>query len=93
MTHRTPTPAGSRGRVARADMPTREELKQAMYRQVELTGLVKQDADGRVFHVRAEDVTVLAKPAIRWSDLFGIDPDYLEGASAEEWLEANRGEA
>lgn len=71
----------------------RNELKEAMYRQVELTGLVKQDADGRVFHVRAEEVSVLAKPAIRWSDLFGIDPDYLEGAPAEEWLEANRGEA
>lgn len=71
----------------------RNQLKDAMYRQVELTGLVKQDADGRVFHVRAEEVSVLAKPAIRWSDLFGIDPDYLEGASADEWLEANRGEA
>ena len=71
----------------------RNELKDAMYRQVELTGLVKQDADGRVFHVRAEEVRALNKPAIRWSDLFGIDPDYLEGASAEDWLEANRGEA
>lgn len=71
----------------------RNELKDAMYRQVELTGLIKQDADGRVFHVRAEEVSVLARPAIRWSDLFGIDPDYLEGVSAEEWLEANHGEA
>lgn len=71
----------------------RNELKDAMYRQVELSGLVKQDADGRVFHVRAEEVSVLTKPAIRWSELFGIDPDYLEGATAEEWLEANRGEA
>lgn len=75
------------------DSALRNELKDAMYRQVELAGLVKQDADGRVFHVRAEEVSVLTKPAIRWSDLFGIDPDYLEGASAEDWLEANRGEA
>lgn len=71
----------------------RNELKDAMYRQVELTGLVKQDVDGRIFHVRAEEISVLAKPAIRWSDLFGIDPDYLEGVSTAEWLEANRGEA
>ncbi|WP_404387844.1 hypothetical protein [Humibacillus xanthopallidus] len=71
----------------------RNQLKDAMYRQVELTGLIKQDAEGRVFHIRAEEVSVLTKPAVRWSDLFGIDPDYLEGASAEEWLEANRGEA
>lgn len=71
----------------------RDELKDAMYRQVELTGLVKQDAEGRVFHVRADRVTVLTKPAVSWSELFGIDPDYLEGASAEDWLGANRGEA
>lgn len=71
----------------------REELKEAMYRQVELSGTVRQDGDGRVFHVRADDVRVLAKPNLRWVDLFGIDPDYTEGASISEWLEANRGEA
>jgi len=71
----------------------RNDLKEAMYQQVELSGLVRQDGDGRVFHVRAEDVSVLAKPEMRWSDLFGIDPDYTEGVPVEEWLEANRGEA
>lgn len=71
----------------------RNDLKEAMYRQVELSGLVRQDGDGRVFHVRAEDVNVLAKPEMRWSDLFGIDPDYTDGVPVEQWLEANRGEA
>lgn len=71
----------------------RNDLRDAMYQQVELSGLVRQDGDGRVFHVRAEDVSVLAKPELRWSDLFGIDPDYTEGVPADEWLEANRGEA
>jgi hypothetical protein len=82
-------------RIVRVGFETslRADLKDALYRPVELQGLVRQDGDGRVFHVRAEDVTVLAKPAMRWSDLFGIDPDYLEGDSAEDWLEANRGEA
>ncbi len=46
-----------------------------------------------MFHVRAEEVSVLAKPAIRWPDLLGVDPDYFQVASVEEWLEANRGEA
>jgi hypothetical protein len=29
----------------------------------------------------------------RWSDLFGIDPDYTEGLPIDEWLERNRGTA
>lgn len=82
-------------RIVRVGFETslRGDLKEALYQQVEITGLVKQDGDGRVFHVRGEGVTVLAKPEMRWSDLFGIDPDYTEGAPADEWLEANRGEA
>ena len=32
-------------------------------------------------------------PPAKWSDLFGIDPDYTEGVPVKEWLEANRGEA
>lgn len=82
-------------RIVRVGFETslRADLKDALYRQVELRGMVKQEGDGRVFHVRAEEVSVLAKPAMPWIDLFGIDPDYLEGASAEDWLEANHGEA
>lgn len=75
------------------DTSLRGELKDAMYQQVELSGAVRQDGDGRVFHVRTDDVRVLVKPDLRWADLFGIDPDFTEGASTEEWLEANRGEA
>lgn len=71
----------------------RGDLKDALYQQVELRGQVRQDGDGRVFHVRAEEVEVLVKPDVRWTDIIGMDPDYLEGASVEEWLEANRGEA
>jgi len=71
----------------------RGELKDAMYRQVELVGLVRQDGDGRVFHVRAEDVNVLAKPEVRWSDLFGMDPGFTGDLTTDEYLEAHRGEA
>ena len=82
-------------RIVRVGFETalRGDLKEAMLQQVELRGLVRQDDDGRVFHVRAEGVEVLIKPEARWTDLIGIDPDYLEGASIEEWLEANRGQA
>lgn len=82
-------------RIVRVGFETslRVDLKDALYQQVEITGSVKQDGDGRVFHVRAERVNVLAKPEMHWSDLFGIDPEYTEGVPADEWLEASRGEA
>jgi hypothetical protein len=71
----------------------RDQFKDALYKQVEIGGSVRQDGDGRVFHVRAEGLDVLVKPEARWVDLFGIDPDYLGVSSIDEWLEANRGEA
>ena len=82
-------------RVVRVNFETslRADLKEALYQEVEIAGLVKQDGDGRAFHVRAERVDVLAKPAVRWSDLFGIDPHYTEDVPVDEWLEASRGEA
>jgi len=82
-------------RIVRVGFETslRADLKEAMLQQVELRGVVRQDDDGRVFNVRAEGVEVLVKPEARWTDLIGIDPDYLEGASIKEWLEANRGQA
>ena len=95
----------SRGNRASLRLPTgqivrlgfesslRGDLKEALLQPVEVRGLVRQDGDGRVFHVRAEAVEVLAQPSVRWSDLFGIDPDFTEGMSTEEWLEAQRGQA
>lgn len=83
------------GRIVRVGFETslRADLKEAMLQPVELRGEVRQDDDGRVFHVRAESVEVLVQPDTRWSDLFGIDPDFTGSASTEEYLEVNRGEA
>lgn len=75
------------------DTSLRGDLKDALYQQVEVRGMVRQDGDGRVFQVRAEDVKVLVKPPMRWVDLFGIDPGFTGGATTDEYLEANRGEA
>jgi hypothetical protein len=47
-----------------------------MLQPVELRGQVRQDDNGRVFHVRAEVVEVLVAPDNRWSDLFGVDPTF-----------------
>ena len=83
------------GRIVRVgfEMALRADLKEAMFQPVELRGLVRQDDDGRVFHIRAEGVEVLTTPAVRWSDLFGIDPNFTGLADIDDFLEANRGEA
>lgn len=82
-------------RIVRVGFTTslRGELKDALYQQVELRGLVRQDGDGRVFNVRAEGVEVLVRPEMRWADLFGIDPSFTGDATTEAYLEANRGDA
>lgn len=82
-------------RVVRVGFETslRSELKEALYGEVELRGLVRQDGDGRVFHVRAEGASVLERPEARWADLWGIDPGFTGDLDTEAWLEANRGEA
>lgn len=82
-------------RIVRVGFETslRGGLKDALYQEVELRGLVKQDGEGRVFHVRAEEVSVLAQPEVCWSDLFGIDPEFTGDLTTYEYLEGNRGEA
>lgn len=83
------------GRIVRVGFETslRADLKEAMLQPVELRGEVRQDDNGRVFHVRAAGVEVLVTPDARWSDLFGIDPAFTGSAPTEEYLEVHRGEA
>lgn len=87
---RTPT-----GWIIRVGFETslRADLKEAMLQPVELRGEVRQDDNGRVFHVRTEAVEVLGTPEARWSELFGIDPTFTGSATTAEYLEAHRGEA
>lgn len=82
-------------RVVRVSFPSglREAMKDALLQDVELRGTVRQDGEGRVFKVRAEEVEVLGEPTVRWEDLFGAAPGYTGGLPVEEWLEAHRGEA
>lgn len=75
------------------DSSLRGDLKEALYQQVEIAGVVRQDGDGRVFHVRAESLTPLAAPEARWVDLVGMAPGFTGDLSTEEWLEASRGDA
>ncbi|MBM9458452.1 hypothetical protein JK386_00885 [Nocardioides sp. zg-536] len=83
------------GRVVRVgfDIGMREALKEALYSAVELRGEVRQDGDGQIFHIRADDIEPLAEPRIGWAEMFGTAPNYTGGVPVDEWLEANRGEA
>lgn len=82
------------GRIVRVRFGNdlREVFKEAMLSEVEVSGQVRQDADGRVFHVQADDVATIPRPAMRWVDLFGSARGITGGLSVEEYLEANRGE-
>lgn len=82
-------------RVVRVSFPSglREAMRDALLQDVELRGTVRQDGEGRVFKVRADEVEVLAEPEVRWSDLFGAAPGYTGGVPVDDWLEAHRGEA
>lgn len=83
------------GKIIRVSFDTalRGDLKEALLHQVELRGQVRQNGDGRVFHVQADSVEALVQPTARWSDLFGIAPNFTGSSTTEEYLEANRGEA
>jgi hypothetical protein len=85
----------ARGRVIHAsfDSRLREVLKDALLENVELVGTVKQDADGRVFHIRVTGVDLLTDTGTRWIDLLGADPDFTGGLGATEYLRRTRGEA
>jgi bifunctional DNA-binding transcriptional regulator/antitoxin component of YhaV-PrlF toxin-antitoxin module len=78
-------------RVVRVAFPSalRERMRDALLQDVEL----RQDGEGRVFKVKADEVEVLAEPEAGWADLFGAAPGYTGGVPVDEWLEAHRGEA
>ncbi len=83
------------GNVIKVSFPDelRVPLRDALYSDVELAGQVRQVADGRVFHIRAEELRVLATPQISWAELFGLDPDITGGLSVADYLETSRGQA
>lgn len=84
-----------RSRVVRVafDSSMKGELKDALYQNVELRGQIRQDGEGQIFHVKADEVQLLGETKSSWSELFGIDPNFTDGASIDDWLGAHRGEA
>lgn len=87
---KTPT-----GRVIRVSFGNdlRLQLKEALYQDVELRGQVRQDADGVIFGLRADEFSPVDPGRMRWTELFGFDPDITGSLSVTEYLEAARGKA
>lgn len=84
--------SGSVVKVAFAD-DLRLSLREALYDQVELVGQIRQDSLGHAFHIRADTVRRLTTPNVRWTDLFGIDPNFTGGLSVADYMKSARGEA
>ena len=84
----------SGGRVVRIGFPSSiaEQMRDALLHDVQIDGMMRQDADGRVYHVTAETVHVVDGPVPSWRELFGSIPEITNGLSVNEYLEAVRGE-
>ncbi|GAB3201120.1 hypothetical protein GCM10027062_22380 [Nocardioides hungaricus] len=83
------------GRIVRVTFGNelRVPIRDALLEDVELGGDLRQDADGRVFQIRAYQVRTLPSPRMRWTALFAADPDITAGVTVDEYLERSRGSA
>lgn len=86
-------PAGG-GRVVHVGFPSTiaQKFADGLFQFVEVEGMVKQNEDGRVYQVAAENVRVVEKSPVPWEQLFGYAPEITDGLSVAEYLESIRGE-
>lgn len=82
------------GRVVRVGFPTAiaHEMREALFHEVQIDGMLRQDGDGRVFHVSAEAIHLVDVDVPTWDELFGSIPEITSGMSVNEYLEDLRAE-
>lgn len=82
------------GRVVQVGFPSTiaQKLADGLFQFVEVEGMVKQNEDGRVYQVAAEDVRVVEESPVPWEELFGYVPEITDGLSVADYLEGIRGE-
>lgn len=82
------------GRVVHISFPTplAAAMRDGLLQFVEITGMVRQNEDGRTYHVAAETIDVAEAPTISWRDLRGYMPEITNGLPISEYLEDIRGE-
>lgn len=82
------------GRVVHVGFPTpmAGKMRDGLLQFVEITGMVRQNEDGRTYYLSADDVSVVEEPTLSWRDLRGYMPEITDGLPIGEYLEGIRGE-
>lgn len=82
------------GRVVHVGFPTgmAGKMRDGLLHFVEITGMIRQNEDGRTYYVTADDVSVVEEPTLSWRDLRGYLPDITDGLPVREYLEGIRGD-
>lgn len=82
------------GRVVHVGFPTplAAKMREGLLEFVEITGMIRQNEDGRTYHVTADDISVVTEATISWRDLRGYMPEITGGITISEYLEGLRGE-
>lgn len=70
----------------------RDELREALFQFVEVSGPVKQDGNGLPFAATVDSVRLIPAPHIKWTDLLGLDADATDGLLVRDYLRKIRGE-
>jgi hypothetical protein len=81
------------GRVVHVGFPTplAVDMAQGLLQFVEVEGMVRQNEDGRTYHVFADAVHVVEQPRLSWRDLRGYMPEITNGLPIDQYLDGIRG--
>lgn len=82
------------GRIVRLRFPDalHDQMKDALYRFVEVSGPVRQDSNGLPFAAAVDAVRPIMAPIAKWTDLLGLDPEATDGLPVREYLRRIRGD-
>lgn len=82
------------GRVVHVGFPTgmAGKMRDGLLQFVEITGMIRQNEDGRTYYVTADDLSIVEEPTLSWRDLRGYMPEITDGLTVREYLERMRGE-
>ena len=67
-------------------------MRDGLVQFVEITGMIRQNEDGRTYYVTADNVSVVEEPTLTWRDLRGYMPDITDGLPVRDYLEGIRGD-
>ena len=82
------------GRVVHIGFPNAlaEDMRDGLLEFVEVEGMVRQNDDGRIYYVTAEQVRLVETPTMSWRDLRGAMPEITGGQTVAEYLEGVHGD-